>query len=48
MSFDTSSARWPALGGTRFWDYDTAFNNVSNLPPFTPIVAQVKSTGWWE
>jgi hypothetical protein len=32
----------------RFWDYDTAFNNVNNLPPFTPVVAQVKSTGWWE
>jgi hypothetical protein len=32
----------------RLWDYDTSFNQVSNLPPFTPNVAQVRSAGWWE
>ncbi len=32
----------------RLWDYDTAFNQVKNLPPFTPNVAQVRSSGWWE
>jgi hypothetical protein len=32
----------------RLWDYDTSFNNASNLPPFTPNVAQVKSAAWWE
>ena len=33
---------------TRLWDYETNFNDASKLPPFTPNVAQVKSTGWWE
>jgi hypothetical protein len=32
----------------RLWDYDTAFNKVGNLPPFTPNVAQVRAVGWWE
>jgi hypothetical protein len=32
----------------RLWDYDTAFNNIANLPPFTPNVAQVRAVGWWE
>jgi hypothetical protein len=32
----------------RLWDYDTSFNKVENLPPFTPNVAQVRSAGWWE
>jgi len=32
----------------RLWDYDTAFNDVANLPPFTPSVVQVRSAGWWE
>jgi hypothetical protein len=32
----------------RLWDYDTSFNKVDNLPPFTPNVAQVRSVGWWE
>jgi hypothetical protein len=33
---------------TRLWDYDTGFNNIGNLPPFTPNVAQVRAVGWWE
>ena len=32
----------------RLWDYDTSFNNVKNLPPFMPNVAQVHNSGWWE
>jgi hypothetical protein len=32
----------------RLWDYDTSFNKVENLPPFTPNVAQVRSSGWWD
>jgi hypothetical protein len=32
----------------RNWDYDTSFNKVGNLPPFTPNVAQVQSVAWWE
>ena len=32
----------------RLWDYDLAFNDVKNLPPFTPNVAQVRSAAFWE
>jgi type II secretory pathway pseudopilin PulG len=32
----------------RNWDYDQSFNDATKLPPFTPNVAQVRSTGWWE
>jgi hypothetical protein len=48
-----ATGKW-VYGGDRYtapnrlWDYDTAFNNVANLPPFTPNVAQVRSAAWWE
>jgi hypothetical protein len=32
----------------RLWDYDQAFNDATKLPPFTPNVAQVRNSGWWE
>ena len=41
-------------GGDRYtapdrnYQYDTMFQNVTDLPPFTPNAAQVRSVGWWE
>ena len=32
----------------RDWDYDTDFNNSSNLPPFTPFAVEIEKTVWWK
>lgn len=40
-------------GGDRYtaprrdWTYDTAFNNVANLPPFTPMVVSARDVVSW-
>ncbi len=50
---DLARAMW-RIGGDvywppeRLWDYDSQFNDPTKLPPYTPIVAQVKASGWWE
>jgi len=31
----------------RNWDYDTGFNDPSNLPPFTPISVSCNRVAWW-
>ena len=31
----------------RNWFYDTAFNNIANLPPFTPMVVSAKDVVSW-
>lgn len=31
----------------RNWDYDTDFNNASNLPPFTPFAVEAEKVVWW-
>jgi len=32
----------------RDWDYDTDFNDVSKLPPFTPFAVELESKVWWK
>jgi hypothetical protein len=32
----------------RNWDYDTDYNNSSNLPPFTPFTVRVRTVAWWQ
>jgi len=32
----------------RSWSYNTAFNNVSNLPPFTPWAVEARRIAWWK
>jgi hypothetical protein len=32
---------------TRVWSYDTAFNTVANLPPFTPMVVEAADVVSW-
>ena len=32
----------------RNWDYDTDFNNSSNLPPFTPFAVEMERVAWWK
>ncbi len=32
---------------TRVWTYDTAFNSVANLPPFTPAYVEVENVVAW-
>lgn len=32
---------------TRVWSYDTAFNNVANLPPFTPMAVSARDVVSW-
>ena len=32
----------------RDWDYDTDFNNSSNLPPFTPFAVEIQRIVWWK
>jgi len=32
---------------TRDWDYDTDFNDVDNLPPFTPFAVEMQRVAWW-
>ena len=40
-------------GGDRYkaprrnWDYDPAFNDIANLPPFTPMVVDAESVATW-
>lgn len=47
-----STGQW-SIGGTyyqapnRQWTYDTAFNNVANLPPFTPMVVEAADVVSW-
>ena len=50
---DIAQGKWRYGGDVytapqRLWDYDPAFNNAADLPPFTPNVAQVKGSGWWQ
>lgn len=46
------TGQW-SIGGTyyeapnRNWTYDTAFNNVANLPPFTPMVVEAADVVSW-
>ncbi len=32
----------------RNWQYNTAFNNPANLPPFTPMAVEIKRIAWWQ
>jgi len=32
----------------RNWYYNTAFNNPSNLPPFTPWAVEAQRIAWWQ
>jgi len=32
----------------RNWDYDSDFNDVSNLPPFTPMVNFIRGVAWFD
>jgi hypothetical protein len=32
----------------RDWDYDTSFNNISNLPPYTPMAVRTGKKIYWE
>ncbi|MEW6101387.1 MAG: hypothetical protein AB1481_03740 [Candidatus Omnitrophota bacterium] len=32
----------------RNWDYDSDFNDVNNMPPFTPWAVEAQRTGWWK
>ncbi len=32
---------------TRSWQYNTAFNNPANLPPFTPWAVETRRIAWW-
>ncbi len=32
----------------RDWNYDTDFNNSSNLPPFTPFAVEIERVAWWK
>ncbi len=32
---------------TRNWQYDTAFNDTDNLPPFTPWTVEAERLAWW-
>lgn len=46
--------KWPGTGGnfynppTRNWNYDTDFNTVTNLPPFTPMSVRTSKLVYWE
>ena len=31
----------------RNWDYDNDFNNVNNMPPFTPWAVEARRSAWW-
>jgi hypothetical protein len=31
----------------RIWSYDTSFNNVANLPPFTPLAVSARDVVTW-
>lgn len=31
----------------RNWTYNTAFNNIANLPPFTPMAVEAQRIAWW-
>ncbi len=49
---DYGTAPW-VYGGNRYqapnriWAYDTAFNNVANLPPFTPMAVSARDIVTW-
>ena len=32
----------------RNWDYDADFNNIDNLPPFTPWTVEAQRIAWWK
>jgi hypothetical protein len=32
----------------RDWDYDTSFNNITNLPPYTPMTVRTAKKVYWE
>jgi len=33
---------------TRNWNYNTMYNNPSNLPPFTPWAVEARRIAWWK
>lgn len=33
---------------TRIWDYNTMYNDVNNLPPFTPWAVEARRVAWWK
>jgi hypothetical protein len=47
-----ATAAW-VYGGNRYqapnrnWQYDTMFNNVANLPPFSPVVVSARDVVAW-
>ncbi len=53
--FDSEIARSPWVYGgdaytapVRNFDFDQDYRQVSNLPPFTPVVAHVRNIAWYE
>ncbi len=53
-TWESAYANGPWVGGgnrytapKRLWDYDTDFNMVANLPPFTPVVVTVRDVISW-
>ncbi|MFC1753189.1 hypothetical protein ACFL96_07315 [Thermoproteota archaeon] len=32
---------------TRDWDYDPSYNNINNLPPYTPFAVEMARVAWW-
>lgn len=32
----------------RKWEYDETFNNMTNLPPFTPMAIEAERIAWWK
>ena len=32
----------------RSWTYNTSFNNLANLPPFTPMAVEAQRIAWWQ
>jgi hypothetical protein len=47
-----ATGKW-AYGGDRYtapgrdWEYDTMFNNVANLPPYTPMAVSTEDVAVW-
>ncbi len=47
-----ADGNWPGTGSVytppvRKWSYNENFNNVSNLPPFTPYAVEAERIAWW-
>jgi hypothetical protein len=47
-----ATGNW-AYGGSQYtapnrnWSYNAAYNNPSNLPPFTPYAVEAQRVAWW-